>query len=188
MSTLVSVGLVRTAFQPYSQCRDGASHGSPLGRPVITKNELLPERRNQKKARNSKSYLSVDGRHGHHFHVKHSSMVVDPLHTRERNLEWNNRTMKRLLKKINNLLHFYYSLIRFNINVWGKQYRFKMSLILLDFIRKEENLSYIRWQNRVGLRWFFQGNRQTEVSGPKTAILQHWDPLQTETNPIPVQA
>lgn len=44
-------------------------------------------------------YLRVDGWHSHHFHIKHSPMVVDPFHTRERNLERNNTTMKQLLSE-----------------------------------------------------------------------------------------
>lgn len=32
------------------------------------------------------SHLGVDGWNRHHFHIEHSSMVVHPLHPRERNL------------------------------------------------------------------------------------------------------
>lgn len=88
--------------------------------------------------------------------------------------------------KISNVLHF----IRPSRKRAGHG---NMICVCADFImfcklqdwltkKKEENLSYIRWQNRVGLWWFLQGNRQTEVAGPKTAVLQHGDPLRRDNN------
>lgn len=107
MSALVSVGLVRTTVKPSptpAKAEMEWASGLPLGRPVSPENELLPRKNKKRRGRRKKKhsldrYLRVDGWHSHHFHIKHSSMVVYPLHTRERNLEYNNTKMKQLLSE-----------------------------------------------------------------------------------------